>query len=361
LDTGVDSRNVVTMRVALPGTSYSDASKTDSFWAALHARLKGLPGVASVSLASGLPPARELNANDTQIEGWVPVKGGPQQNVDYWNIVTPGYCETLRIRVVEGRCLDERDGPNAPSVAVINQTMARVFWGNQSPIGRRIRPAFQGPWRTIVGVVADVKNAGVDQPTGTELYLPYQQPLDRNRNSLINIVLRSSGDPMRLVNAVRSEVRALDPALPVSAVRTMDDLMAAGRSRPRFLTLLLTLFSAVSLVLAALGIYGVVSYSVSQRTGEIGLRMAMGAGTPDVLRLVLGQGMVLAVAGIVAGAAGAVAVTRFLRGFLFGVSSLDLLTFVTMAMLLLGVMLLACYVPALRATKVDPMVALRYE
>src|SRR5207244_3113021 len=136
---------------------------------------------------------------------------------------------------------------------------------------------------------------------------------------------------------VRSEVRALDPALPVSAVRTMEDLMAAGRSRPRFLTLILTLFSAVSLVLAALGIYGVVSYSVSQRTGEIGLRMAMGAGTADVLRLVLGQGMVLAVAGIVAGAAGAFAVTRFLRGFLFGVSSLDMLTFVTMAMVLLGV------------------------
>lgn len=360
LNTGVDPRNVVTMRVALPGSSYN-ASKTNGFWAALHTRLKGLPGVESVSLASGLPPARQLNANDTQIEGFIPVEGGPQQNVDFWNIVTPGYCTTLRIRVIEGRCLDERDGASAPPVAVINQTMARVFWGNKSPIGRQVRPAFTDPWRTIVGVVADVKNAGVDQPTGMELYLPYQQPLVGNRNGLINIVLRSTGDPLRMVNTVRSEVRSLDPALPVSAVRTMDDLMSAGRSRPRFLTLLLTLFSAVSLVLAALGIYGVVSYSVTQRTGEIGLRMAMGARTPDVLRLVLGQGMVLAAAGIVAGAAGAFAVTRFLRGFLFGISSLDLATFVAMAMLLFSVMLLACYLPALRATKVDPMVALRYE
>ena len=235
------------------------------------------------------------------------------------------------------------------------------FWGNQSPIGRRVRPAFTDPWRTVVGVVADVKNAGVDQPTGTELYLPYQQPLDRNRNALVNIVVRSLGDPVRFAGAVQSQVHALDPSLPVASVRTMDDLLSVGRSRPRFLTLLLTLFSAVSLVLAALGIYGVVSYSVSQRTGEIGLRMAMGAGTRDILRMVLGHGMLLAFAGIIAGAVGAVAVTRFLRGFLFGISSLDILTFATMALVLLSVMLLACYFPALRATKVDPMVALRYE
>ena len=361
IDTGIDPRNVLTMRVALPSTSYRDGAATNGFWAALHTRLKALPGIDSVSLSTGLPPSRQLNANDTQIEGFVPVPGGPQQNVDYWNIVAPGYCAALRIRLIEGRCLDERDGPSAPPVAVINQTMARVFWGNQSPIGRRVRPAFTDPWRTVVGVVADVKNAGVDQPTGTELYLPYQQPLDRNRNALINIVLRSVGDPVPFAGAVQSQVHALDPSLPVSSVRTMNDLMSVGRSRPRFLTLLLTLFSTVSLVLAALGIYGVVSYSVSQRTGEIGLRIAMGAGNSDILRMVLGHGMLLACAGLLVGAAGAVAITRFLRGFLFGISSLDIITFVTMAVVLLGVMLLACYVPALRATKVDPMVALRYE
>lgn len=361
IDTGIDPRNVLTMRVALPSTSYRDGAATNGFWAALHTRLKALPGIDSVSLSTGLPPSRQLNANDTQIEGFVPVPGGPQQNVDYWNIVAPGYCAALRIRLIEGRCLDERDGPSAPPVAVINQTMARVFWGNQSSIGRRVRPAFTDPWRTVVGVVADVKNAGVDQPTGTELYLPYQQPLDRNRNALINIVLRSVGDPVPFAGAVQSQVHALDPSLPVSSVRTMNDLMSVGRSRPRFLTLLLTLFSTVSLVLAALGIYGVVSYSVSQRTGEIGLRIAMGAGNSDILRMVLGHGMLLACAGLLVGAAGAVAITRFLRGFLFGISSLDIITFVTMAVVLLGVMLLACYVPALRATKVDPMVALRYE
>lgn len=361
VNTGLDAHNVLTMRVALPPSSYPDATSIQEFWSNIRARVAALPGVTSVALSTSLPPQRPINANDTQIEGFVPVPGGPIQNIDYWNTVSSGYCDTLGIRVIDGRCLDDRDGANAPSTAMINQTMARTYWGNQSAIGHRIRPGFQDPWRTIVGVVTDVKNAGLDRPTGTELYFPAQQLVKNQLGGGLFIILRSSGDPTRLVGAVRSEIRALDASVPVSAVHTMDDLLAASRSRPRFITLLLTLFSAVSLILAALGIYGVISYSVAQRTGEIGLRMAMGAQTGHVLKLVLGQGIVLAAVGLAVGAAGAIALTRFLRGLLFGISSLDLATFASMALLLVAVTLFACYVPARRATKVDPMIALRYE
>ena len=225
-------------------------------------------------------------------------------------------------------------------------------------LGHRVRSGgSQSPWRTIVGVVADIKNAALDRATGTELYFPAAQA----PRSLSYLVIRTTGDPMSLVSAVRSQIRQLDRALPVSDVRTMEDVMDKARSRPRFLTLLLTLFSSLSLTLAALGIYGVISYSVAQRTNEIGIRMALGARSGDVLRLVGATGVRLAAAGIVLGTVGAVALTRTLSGLLFGVSSFDIATFLAMAAILAAVTLLACYIPARRASKVDPLIALRYE
>jgi putative ABC transport system permease protein len=236
--------------------------------------------------------------------------------------------------------------------------MARAYYGNESPLGRRLRLGFQDPWFTIVGVVEDVKNAGLDKPAGTELFLAERQVGARGQ---IYLVVRTAGDPHTLISAVRGAVRDLDPSLPVAQVRTMDEVLAGARSRPRFLTTLLGLFSATALLLAAVGLYGVISYSVTRRMTEFGIRMAMGAKSTDVLSLVLSQGLKLAGAGVVAGALGAWALTRFIRGLLYGVSSFDPLTFCAMALLLGAVTVAACIIPARRATKVDPLIALRYE
>ena len=360
VDAGFDPHHVLTMRVALPGSVYGDNAKVLSFWTRLQDRISSLPGVKAGAIATGLPPLRQLNANDTQIENFVQVKGGPIQNVDFWQIVTKDYFKAAGVRLIEGRLFDERDGPGAPDVAIVNQTMARTFWNHRSPVGRRVRPGFTDPWCTVVGVVADVKNAGLDKPAGTELYLPFNQPQGLGNNRF-SIVVRSAGDLTSLIGAVRREVRDLDPTIPVANVRTMDEVMSAAQSRPRFLTALLTLFSSVALILAAVGIYGVIAYSVAQRTKEFGLRMALGAERGDLLKLVVGQGLILVAAGVLLGLGGALSFTRFLSSLLYGVRPTDPITFSVVPLVLGAVALLASYLPARRATKVDPMVALRYE
>ena len=359
VDAGINPSRLLTMRVSLPGVTYKDAAAVTGFYGSLMGRLNTLPGVVSASIATGLPPSRQINANDTVIEGLVPTPGGPMNNIDYWNSVTPNYFATIGARLIEGRFLNDGDGANAPFVVVVNQTLAKTYWPRESALGHRVRTSNDTPWRTVVGVVADIKNAALDRPAGTELFFPYDQ--SPGGRALSWVVVRAQGEPMQLVGAVRNEIRLLDRALPVSNVGTMEDVMATARSRPRFLTLLLTMFSSLSLILAALGIYGVISYAVVQRTSEIGVRMALGARGSDVLQLICSSGMKLALAGAVIGAAGALGLTRFLSSLLFGVSSVDLVTFFAMAATLIGVTLLACYFPARRAAKVDPLIALRYE
>ena len=367
VDAGFNPEHVLTMRIALPRRSYATSASANGFWNSILSRSSSLPGVTSSSMATELPPQRQIDANDITIEGFVPVPNGPIQNVDYWNFVSPSYFEAVGARLVDGRFLTDADGAGAPAAVAINQSMARTFWPKESAIGHRIRmEGPQGAWRTVVGVVADIKNAGLDRPAGTELYIPTLQrstiPANTNNfTSTAYLVIRTKGDPMPVAGAVRAQILSLDNALPVSNVKSMEDLMSADRARPRFLTLLLGLFSAVSLSLAALGIYGVISYLVAQRTNEIGIRMALGAQAGDVVRLVGATGLRLALAGTVLGAAGAFVLTRFLSGLLFGVSSVDPLTFIAMAATLGAVTLLACYVPARRASKVDPLIALRYE
>jgi predicted permease len=359
---GINPRGLMTMRVVLPGTIYTTKQAMDGFWTRLLTRVQTIPGVQSASIAYGLPPIRRPNENDTQIEGFDSTQTKIPQNVAFWNVVSAGYFETMGIRLVDGRLFDTRDGAGAPDVVVVNQAMARTFWGNQSPIGKRVRPSFSDPWCTVVGVVADVKNGGIDKPTRTELYLPYLQThASSNRNSNSYIILRTAGNPAALVNGVQNELRAIDPSLPLSAVRTMEDVVGLARARPRFLMLLLTLFSSVSLVLAAFGLYGVISYAVEQRTSEFGIRMALGAQSGDVISMVLRQGLWLGAIGIACGAAGAVFLTRLMSGLLFEMGPFDLPTFAAMAAALLAVTLAACYIPALRATRVDPVKALRYE
>jgi len=355
---GFRPEGVLTVRVTLPNATYPQAANQTRFWRAVQEKIGGIPGVTSATAMNGLPPERPINANDTEIENFTPVPGGPIHNIDYWQIVGDRFFETMGIRLLDGRLFDARDVDGGPSTVIINRTMARTYYGNDSPIGHRIRPGFQDPWRTIVGVVEDVKNAGLDKPAGTEIFLPERQG---NPRTQVYLAVRTSGDPHSLIGAVRAAVRDVDPSLPLAQVRTMDEVLAGARSRPRFLTTLLGLFSATALLLAAVGLYGVISYSVTRRMTEFGIRLAMGAGTGDILGMVLSQGLKLAAAGVLAGALGALALTRLISGLLFGVSSFDPLTFCAMALLLGAVTVAACLVPARRATKVDPLIALRYE
>jgi len=359
VNAGFDATSALTMRLSLPPTVYKDLAAVSGFYRSLLERANALPGVVSAATVSGMPPERPINANDTDIEGFVPKPGGPIQNIDYYNAVSGKFFETIGARLIDGRFLNDGDGPEAPKAVVVNQTLARTYWPNESAIGHRMRPSGgpNSPWYTVVGVVGDMKNAALDRPAGTEMYFSEAQVGYRQ----VYLLTRTKGDPHAIAGALRNEVRQLDRALPIAEVRTLDELLDKAKSRPRFLTLLLTMFSGVSLALAALGIYGVISYAVAQRTSEIGIRMALGAQKSDVLRLVGATGMRLALAGTAAGAVGAVLLTRTMSGLLFGVSSFDVGTFVGMAAVLMAVALLACYIPARRAARVSPVIALRYE
>jgi putative ABC transport system permease protein len=275
--------------------------------------------------------------------------------------VSKGYFVALGIRLMDGRLFDERDTHGAPHVAIVNKAMAMTFWPNQSVIGRRIRTGLSDPWCTIVGVADDVKNAGLDRPTGTALYLPYLQKQAAGASDMYVVMPAQADDPRSLASVVHHQLSEIDPSLPLADVRLMEDVLSRAQSRPRFLTLLLSLFCGVALAIATAGIYGVVSYSVSRRTKEFGLRMVLGAQGGDVLGLVMKQGAGMVAIGIVAGLATAFALTRLMASLLFGVTATDLPTFAGVTAVLFGVALAACYVPARRATQVDPIQTLRYE
>ena len=359
--TGLHAENVITMRVSLPSGTYTDTAKITDFWTRLDGRLMNLPGLQSAALVSGLAPMRPPNMNDTDIEGFVQTEDGPIQNVDFYQSVSKDYFATMGIRLIDGRLFDGRDVQGAPDAVIINKTMAITFWPHQNPIGRRIRPGGSKDWCTIIGIVDDVKNAGLDRPAGTELYLPYRQPAGAGNSDMYVVMRTPAGDPRSLAGVVREQLNEIDPSLPLADVRLMEDVLTRAQARPRFLTLLLSLFSAVALAIATVGIYGVVSYSVARRTKEFGLRMVLGAQGGDVLELVMKQGAGMVTIGIVAGLATAFALTRLMASLLFGVTATDLPTFAGVTVVLFGVALAACYVPALRATRVDPIQTLRYE
>jgi putative ABC transport system permease protein len=360
---GFNPIGLLSFTVALPPSAYKIPDQL-RFSQTLQAKLASLPGVKSAAMAGELPPLRSIDVNDTQIEGLQPTPDNPPQNVDFWNVTSEDYFKTLGIRLTEGRLFEPSDrNESAQRVAVINQALARRFW-KESPIGKRLNPQVsnQPNWFTIVGVVEDTKNLGVDKPAGTELYLLEQQFVPMiGGNTRQNFVVRADGDPALMASAVRAAVREIDPALPVFGLETMSDTVADSLVRPRFLSLLLGAFSVIALTLAAVGIYGVMAYSVTQRTQEIGVRMALGARSSDVLKMVLGQGTRLAAIGVGIGLVGAFALTRLMSTLLFEVSVTDPATFAAVVALLAVVAVLACYIPARRATKVDPMVALRTE
>jgi putative ABC transport system permease protein len=326
------------------------------------ARVQGLPGVQSACLTSFLPLSGPTVILPLQIEGRPPFEQGKEPIVDA-NHISPEYFQTMGIPMRAGRQFSAHDGSEAPKVVIINETLARRFFPNENPIGQRLIPAPNQ--KTIVGVVGDTRHHGLDQETRPEVYLPYvQRPDDMMSLRLVARVASDQNNPTGLSSlaaAIRNQVRAIEPNEPISQVITMNEHLSDSVARRRFQMLLLSVFAAVALVIAAVGIYGVISYGVSQRTQEIGIRMALGAQASDVLQMVVLRGMSLALIGVALGLAAALALTRVMRTLLFEVSTTDPGTFALIALLLVGVALLASYIPARRATKIDPLQALRHE
>ncbi|HLL70268.1 MAG TPA: ABC transporter permease [Pyrinomonadaceae bacterium] len=356
--------NVLTMRTQLAGGKYREHQPKAAFYDAVLARVKTLPGVAAAGYTTAVP-LTGMTSNGLSLEGR---EADANNN---WNAIhrqiSPDYFQALGLALRQGRGFNERDDARSTPVAVVNETMARQFWPSENALGKRFKVGAVDdptPWLTIVGVVEDVRQVGLDAPPKAEMYVPYWQaayPMPYAMFAPRDLVIRAAVAPASLVPAVRQAIREVDPNQPVANVRTMDEVLGRVTAQRALGMQLLTAFAALGLLLAALGIYGVLSYFVVQHTPEIGVRMALGAQPADVLKLVIGKGMKLALAGVALGVGGALVLTRLMRSLLFGVSAVDPLTFACVAALLTLVAFLACYIPARRATKVDPMVALRYE
>lgn len=357
VDPGFSPVSVLTGRIGLPQTTYPKREQVTLFYDQLLERLKALPGVQSVAFASSVPMTGVDSDTSFIIEGR-PAPPPDQQPAAWFSIVGQDYFRTLNIRLREGRTFDNREGETSPGVVVVSETMARRYWPGETPVGKRIGFGRQQVrWAEIVGVVSDVRQFGLNTDARPTFYFS-----DRQRNANFRtLVLRAGGDPQAQVSAVRREIQALDKTLAMSRVQTMEQIIADSIAVPRLMMFLFGSFAAVAMLLAGLGIYGVMAYAVTQRTHEFGVRLALGAQTRDVLKLVLGQGMKLALLGVTIGLAAAFALTRLMKTLLFGVSATDPMTFAAIALLLVGVALAACWIPARRATKVDPMVALRCE
>jgi putative ABC transport system permease protein len=360
---GFEASQVLTMRVALPQASYQRPEQVVQVYSTLMDRVRQLPGVRAAGAARSLPLGSTIGDFGVRVDGYVPPPGTNAKGD--WQIVTDGYLEAMGERVVRGRGITAADTMDGMPVGLINEEMARRYWAGRDPIGGRftIGGGTEPRWMTVVGIVGDVKHNGITDQVKEKFYVPHTQWHKSTGFPIrgMTIVVRTSSDPAAMTSAVRQEIRAVDPNLPVSEVRTMDAVVGAALSTPRFTGLLLGMFAALALVLSAIGIYGVLSYLVSRRTREIGIRVAIGAGRWAVLRLVLLNGLGLAMFGVVIGMAVAVWFSGALAGMLHDVSPLDPITFVGVGAGLSLVAFVASLVPAWRATLVDPVVALKAE
>ena len=369
VDTGFWTERLITMRLFPPESNYPDDLRVAAFYEDLLQRLRSLPGVKDAAAATDVPIGGRNAATVIQIEGGssgLDISRGAE-----FRVVSPDYFRTLGIRLLRGRFLEDSDQERARPVAVINETLARAYWPNENPLGQRFRlldaPSENAKtvFLTVVGVVADAKNNSLTEAAAKEAYVPMRQRTvaiaEMGFARQMTLAVRTSVEPMSLTNAIRQAVWAIDRNIPITDVQTMEQILSTVTTQSRFNTILLGIFAAVALALAGVGIYGVLSYSVTQRTREIGIRIALGARRGDVLRLVVCQGMLLALLGVAIGLAASFALTHLMAGLLFGVSATDPATFALIALILTGVAFVACFVPARRATKVDPMVALRHE
>ncbi|HXI74031.1 MAG TPA: ABC transporter permease, partial [Pyrinomonadaceae bacterium] len=355
---GFNADNVLTMRISVPPGKFQTGEPRLQFFQQAINQIHSLPGVQSVGMVLSLP----LGGDTFNVWRGVIPEGRPavpEEDIDAAYLsASPEYFHTLQIPLIAGRIFDDHDADNSPKVVIINEPMARKLWLNQNPIGRHMAIWRDEKFsREIVGVVGETKASLADEPA-PQMYVPYAQDSSWGSRSF---VVRTSGDPANAATAVRNEIRSLDKGAPVFNVRPMNEVLATSVAPRRTPMLLLSAFAGAALLLAMIGIYGVTAYYVTQRTQEIGIRMALGAQMSDVLKLVLKGGMALALFGIVAGLAGAFVLTRWMTTLLFGVKPTDALTFIAVSICLLATALLACYIPARRATKVDPLVALRYE
>ena len=357
VDPGFHAENVLTMDISLPSSKYKESAQLVAFFDNLIGRIRTLPGTLSAGAVINLPLGDGGMNGDFQVQGRTfPPNQLPTAEK---SIVTADYFRAMGVRLLRGRLFTEQDGRDAHTVAIINESLARRLWPNQYPIGQRLDIGLteKTNWQEIVGVVADVKGEALDASTTSEIYVPHpQMPV-----SAMALVIRSASDPATLAAAVRRRVAEVDKEQPIFNVQTMQKVVSNSLSGRRMSTILLAAFAGCAMLLASIGIYGVVSYWVAQRTREIGIRSALGARQSDILRMVLGHGMLLAAAGTGIGLAASLVLTRFLATLLFGVSSHDVTTMAASAAALIGVALLACYIPARRAAKVDPLVALRFE
>ena len=360
VDPGFRTDNLLTMKIVLPQPKYEEFERRQAFYTDLVQRVESLAGVRSAAVTTNLPLYRQGNSIGIRIEGKPDPPPG-QENIAVTRIISPGYFDTMTIPLLSGRKLTDQDTATTPNAAVISEAMARRFWPNEDPIGKRFatgRITSDEDWVNVVGVVKDVRQFELTAEPRPQMYLSYRQagffPLD-------DLVVKTDVDPSGMAATVRKTVWEIDKDQPVSDIRTMEEILAASIARQRFSMLLLAIFAGVAMVLAGVGIYGVMSYSVAQRTHEIGIRMALGAQTSAVLKLAVGYGMMLVSIGIVIGLIAAFGLTRLMSTLLFGVTATDPMTFTLISILLVCVAAIASYIPARRATKVDPIIALRYE
>jgi putative ABC transport system permease protein len=363
VDLGLNPSGVLTMRLALPRTEYAEASQVVNFYSRLMAQLRSIPGVTAAGAARSLPLGSQIGDFGLRIDGYVPPPGTNAKGD--WQIATDGYLEAMGEQVVRGRGIAAADTSESQLVGLVNDEMVRRYWAGRDPIGGRFRIGNSPtrPWITVVGVVKSVRHNGITEVVKEKFYIPHTQWHKSLGNANLirsmTLVIKTSGDPAALTGSVQAAIHGLDPNLPVADVRTMDDVVGAALATPRFTSVLLSIFAALALTLSAIGIYGVLSYLVSRRTREIGIRVAIGARRPDVVRMVLGSGLSLAAIGIAGGIVLALGITRVLRGMLHGVAPMDPATFAAVAALLTIVAAAASAIPAWRASRVDPVLALK--
>jgi putative ABC transport system permease protein len=360
---GFDPTNVLTLRVPMTATNYPAPEQVVQFYRTLLDRVRALPGVQSAGAARLLPLGSTIGDFGLRVDGYVPPPGTGAKGD--WQIVTDGYLEAMGERIVQGRGVQRSDTSDSQLVALVNEELVRRYLSGQNPIGARLKigGGMDRPWVTVVGVVANVRHNGITDVVKEKFYIPHtqwHQSVGQPIRSM-SLVVRSTVAPAALARSIRQEVRALDPAMPVAQVRTMREVVNATMSGSRFMGVLLATFAAIALALSAIGIYGVLAFLVTRRTREIGIRLAIGAGRREVLRLVLGSGLTLAFVGLAVGMAIAALTTQFMRTLLHNVEPIDAPTFIAVAALLSIVALLASLVPAWRAARVDPVVALKTE